>query len=63
MFRGEFFKRVISTFLLSVVLVGVLLSSIDKCPWSTDFAVAMKRTLIGAFPACLSATVTDSISS
>lgn len=62
MFRKEYIKRVVSTFLLSVIIVGLLLTIVDKCPWFTDFDVALKRTLIGAFPASLSATVTDNIS-
>jgi hypothetical protein len=55
--------RVVTTYLLSVIIVGLLLTIVDKCPWFTDFDVALKRTLIGAFPASLSATVTDNISS
>ena len=62
MFKNEYLKRVLSTFLLSVLVVGILLTIVNKCPWITDFDLAMKRTLIGAFPAALSATVTDNIS-
>jgi uncharacterized membrane protein len=62
MFRNEYFKRTFTTFVLSVIVVGLLLTVVDKCPWVTDFDLAMKRTLIGAFPASLSATVTDNIS-
>jgi uncharacterized membrane protein len=63
MFRNEFLKRTFTTFLLSVIVVGLLLTVVDKCPWVTDFNLALKRTLIGAFPASLSATLTDNISS
>jgi uncharacterized membrane protein len=62
MFRNEYLKRVLSTFLLSVLIVGILLTIVNKCPWFTDFDLALKRTLIGAFPASMSATVTDNIS-
>ncbi len=62
MFRNEYIKRVVTTFLISVLIVGILLTIVNKCPWMTDFDLAMKRTLIGAFPASLSATVTDNIS-
>jgi uncharacterized membrane protein len=62
MFKNEYYKRILSTFLLSVIVVGLLLTIVDKCPWFTDFDLALKRTLIGAFPASLSATVTDNIS-
>lgn len=61
MFKNEYYKRILSTFLLAVIVVGLLLTIVDKCPWFTDFDLALKRTLIGAFPASLSATVTDNI--
>jgi uncharacterized membrane protein len=62
LFRKEYFKRVLFTYLLALLVVGFLLTVVDKCPWFTDFDLALKRTLIGAFPASLSATVTDNIS-
>ena len=62
MYKKEYFKRVLTTFLLSIIIVGLLLTIVDKCPWITDFDLALKRTLIGAFPASFSATVTDNIS-
>ncbi len=63
MFRGEYLKRVLSIFFITLLVVGFLLTIVNKCPWSTDFAVALKRVMIGAFPASLSATVTDNLSS
>jgi uncharacterized membrane protein len=62
MFRKEYIKRILSTYLLSIIVVGLLLTIVDKCPWFSDFDLALKRTLIGAFPASLSATVSDNIS-
>ena len=59
LYRMEFYKRVLTTFLLSLIIVGLLLTIVDKCPWFTDFDIASKRVLIGAFPAAMSATVTD----
>ena len=61
MFMNEYYKRLLVTFVLSLFIVGLLLTIVDKCPWLTDFDLAMKRTLIGAFPAAMSATVTDNI--
>ena len=61
LYRNEFYKRVLSTFLLSVLIVGILLTIVNKCPWLTDFDLALKRVLIGSFPAAMSATVTDNI--
>ncbi len=59
LYRVEFYKRVFATFLLSVLIVGLLLTIVGKCPWITDFDLALKRVLIGSFPAAMSATVTD----
>ena len=63
MFRKEYAKRIISTYFLSLLIVGLLLTIVDKCPWTEDLSLALKRTIIGAFPASLSATVTDNFSS
>ena len=61
MYRLEFYKRVLTTFLTSALIVAILLTIVDKCPWMTDFDLAFKRVFIGAFPAGMSATVTDNI--
>jgi uncharacterized membrane protein len=63
LFRKEFILRILSIFLLSMIVVGLLLTIVNKCPWLTDFDLAMKRTMIGAFPASMSATVTDQMNS
>ena len=57
----EYIKRVTSTYLCSLIVVGLILTIIQKCPWSTDIAVAMKRIIIVAFPASMSATISDII--
>ena len=61
LYRGQFLNRLISTYLFSLVVVGVLLMLVEKAPWVTDFSLALKRTIIGALPASMSATVTDAI--
>ena len=61
-FRKEYYKRIFLTYFLSILVVGLLLLIVDKAPFFTDFDLALKRTIIGAFPASMSATVTDSIS-
>ena len=60
MYRNEYLKRLFSTFSLSVLIVAILLTIVGKCPWITDPDLALKRILIGSFPASMSATVTDS---
>ena len=58
-YYDEFFKRVISTYLASFLVVSLILFVIQKAPWSVDWAVALKRTIIVAFPASMSAAVAD----
>ncbi|MFC1551437.1 DUF2391 family protein [Candidatus Latescibacterota bacterium] len=57
----EYIKRVASIYLFSLLVVGIILSLVQKCPWGTDNIVAIKRILIVAFPASMSAAVSDSI--
>jgi len=62
MFRdhaGEYVKRVLSIYIFSLLVVGVLLTIIQRCPWGTDNMVALKRILIVAFPASMSASLSD----
>ena len=55
----EYVKRVIATYFVSLIVVGVLLTIIDKCPWQTDYMLAIKRIIIVSFPASMSATIAD----
>ncbi len=55
----EFAKRVISTYVLSLLVVALILTLIDQAPWATNFTIALKRSVIIAFPASLSAAVAD----
>jgi len=61
LYRNQFLNRLISTYLFSLVVVGILLMVVEKAPWLTDFSLALKRTIIGTLPASMSATVTDAI--
>ncbi len=63
-FKGHIFnycKRVLATYLLSVMVVATLLTVIEKCPWGIDNLLALKRIIIIAFPASMSATLSDTI--
>ena len=42
-----------------MIVVGALLTVIQKAPWTTDTLLAVKRMLIVAFPASMSAAVSD----
>lgn len=57
----EFIKRISSIYLFSLLVVALLLTIIQRCPWSTDSIIAIKRILIVAFPASMSAAVSDMI--
>lgn len=60
-FRAQFLIRVITTYVVSVVVVAILLTVIEQCPWGIDNALALKRIVVVAFPASMSATVTDAL--
>jgi uncharacterized membrane protein len=63
-FKGhslEFVKRIAGIYFISLLVVAVLLTIINKCPWGVDNLTAIKRILIVAFPASMSAAVSDSI--
>lgn len=57
----ECIKRVISTYLVAFLVVGILLTIIQKAPWATDWLLAVKRIIIVAFPSSMSAAVADMI--
>jgi uncharacterized membrane protein len=57
----HFFKRVISTYILSILVVALILTLIEKAPWSSDYLLAIKRVILVAFPASMSAAVADMI--
>ncbi len=63
-FKGhvfEYIKRVTAIYLFSLLVVAILLTIIQKCPWETDKLTAIKRILIVAFPASMSAAVSDTV--
>lgn len=57
----EYIKRVVCTYLLSLTVVAIVLTIIQKCPWGVDNILAIKRIILIAFPASMSATVSDTI--
>ena len=58
---SDFVKRVLGTYLISLVVVALILTTIQKCPWGTDNILALKRIIIVAFPAAMSGTLSDTI--
>jgi hypothetical protein len=47
--------------MLSLLVVGLLMTLIEKCPWGTDNILAVKRIIIAAFPASMAATLSDTL--
>lgn len=60
-YKHFFIRRVLATYLISLLVAGFFLSIIGKVPWTTDFLLAFKRTVLVAFPASMSAAVVDVI--
>ena len=57
----QYIKRVTANYVLSLIVVGVLLTIIEKCPWGTDNMLALKRIIIVAFPSSMSAALSDTV--
>ena len=59
--RLQFLARVVSTYAITLSVVALLLALVDQCPWGVDNMLAMKRIVVVAFPASMSATITDAL--
>ena len=57
----DFVKRVGATYLVTLFMSALILSLVDQFPIMLDSAVAVKRTVLVAFPASFAATVVDSL--
>lgn len=57
----DFIKRIVVTYGLTLLAVGLFLTLITKCPWGADNLLAIKRIIIVAFPASMAATISDTI--
>lgn len=60
-FVKDFIKRIIGTYFISLLVVAIILTLIQKCPWGTDNLLAFKRIVLVAFPAAMSGTLSDTI--
>ena len=58
---SQFVVRVLGTYAVATIVVAVLLTVIGQCPWGVDNVLAIKRIIVVAFPASMSATVTDAL--
>tara|TARA_B100000745_G_scaffold256669_1_gene179478 strand:- start:171 stop:677 length:507 start_codon:yes stop_codon:yes gene_type:complete len=57
----NFLKRVVATYGVSLLAVGLFLTMIEKCPWQTDYILAIKRIILVSFPSSMAATISDTI--
>ena len=57
-YKGHFFKRVLSAYLVTFVVAFLLLFLFDQAPLD-DLRLTLTRTVIVAFPASFAATVVD----
>ena len=60
--RSEYIQRVLATYLISILISAILLTLLDRAPWRAELALAVKRTLIVAFPSSMSAAIGDNLS-
>ena len=60
-FLGQYFVRVVCTYIVAVTVVALLLTLVNQCPWGEDNLLALKRIVVVAFPASMSATITDAL--
>lgn len=60
-FMFEYVKRVLAIYIISLFVVGVLMTVIQQCPWGVDNLLAIKRIIIVTFPASMSAVAADAI--
>lgn len=61
-FKGhvfEFVKRTFAIYLMSFLVAAVFLTLLEQAPWDVDVMLAMKRSVLVALPASMSAAVAD----
>jgi len=54
-------KRIVVIYILSFMIVAIILSVIQRAPWSVDGILAFKRTVIVTFPSALSAAIAGNL--
>ena len=57
----DMIKRIVVIYILSFLIVAIILSVIQRAPWSVDWILAFKRTVIVAFPSALSAAIAGNL--
>ncbi len=57
----KFVKRTFSTYILAFIVVAIVLTLIQKAPWTTNFLQAFKTAVIATFPASMSGAIADTL--
>jgi uncharacterized membrane protein len=57
----NFFKRVLATYVIALLVVALILTVIEKADWTNEFLLSLKRVIIVALPASLSGAVADGL--
>ncbi|MEM6459326.1 MAG: DUF2391 family protein [Planctomycetota bacterium] len=63
-FRGnatQFVKRVVSTYLITLVVVAGMMELLQLSPWGEDPVLAVRRMVLVGLPASLFATIADTV--
>jgi uncharacterized membrane protein len=60
-FVFEYIKRVLAIYIISLLVVGLLMTVIQQCPWGVDNLLAIKRIIIVTLPASMSAVAVDAV--
>lgn len=58
---GSYVLRVTLIYVISLAVVGLILTLLQRAPWASDPALALKRALLVALPASMSAAISDAI--
>jgi len=59
--KFQFIIRVLCIYIFSHFVVAIILTLIQQAPWKDSFLVAIKRVMLIAFPASMSAAISDNI--
>ncbi|MBU2539919.1 DUF2391 family protein [Patescibacteria group bacterium] len=57
----DLLKRVFILYITSFIIVTLILTIIQRAPWTTDWLLAFNRTVIVAFPSSLSAAIAGNL--
>jgi uncharacterized membrane protein len=57
----DLIKRIVTIYIISFFIVALLLTVIQRAPWTLDWILSLKRTIIVTFPSALSAAIAGNL--